>query len=374
MPEITTCPDCDKKLKVPDHLIGKKVRCPGCSVMFVARADEEEEVPASRASGRAPQSDAISERRKAPARDEDDRPRSRSRDDDDDRPRSRSRDEDRDDRDDRIRRRDDHDEDYPPPRSGDPAKGWRGTRLGITLVAVSNWLFLSCIGVALIGAGIMLLLGGSLISSVVGGGTIDESSASRGVAGAAGAAIGMIIFLALVGLLYFASYVLQLVGFGLCMQVPNRRDSSAMRILAIVTFCCAAAAFLLSFLGAAIGRGNSLGTVSSLLSLAAFICWIIFLRLVAIECRAPDLGSRLIIYMISIIVYYFVAVTMAVIALCAGGAAMLGTSSAGGASAVGIIVLIVLGLILLVGVGLLVWYGLLLQQMRDQIARHLGRV
>src|SRR5271165_7143472 len=39
MPVITSCPDCGRKLRVPDQLIGKLVRCPGCKVAFKAAAD-----------------------------------------------------------------------------------------------------------------------------------------------------------------------------------------------------------------------------------------------------------------------------------------------------------------------------------------------
>jgi len=74
MPEITSCPDCSKKLRVPDDLIGKKVRCPGCSKMFTAQvADEEvetelaeveEEEPVRRGSSR----NGITDRRGGSAR------------------------------------------------------------------------------------------------------------------------------------------------------------------------------------------------------------------------------------------------------------------------------------------------------------------
>ena len=36
MPEIVSCPDCDRKLRVPDNLLGKKVKCPSCGNMFTA--------------------------------------------------------------------------------------------------------------------------------------------------------------------------------------------------------------------------------------------------------------------------------------------------------------------------------------------------
>jgi predicted Zn finger-like uncharacterized protein len=60
------CPSCDQKLRVPDDLLGKKVKCPSCKTMFKATAgglqepaesppvEEEEEVPSRRSSGLSP--------------------------------------------------------------------------------------------------------------------------------------------------------------------------------------------------------------------------------------------------------------------------------------------------------------------------------
>jgi hypothetical protein len=36
MPEITSCPQCQRKLRIPDELMGKKVKCPGCGLNFTA--------------------------------------------------------------------------------------------------------------------------------------------------------------------------------------------------------------------------------------------------------------------------------------------------------------------------------------------------
>src|SRR5262249_14407443 len=44
-PEIISCPDCGRQLRVPDHLYGKKVRCPGCKVMFRAEVVSEPPAP-----------------------------------------------------------------------------------------------------------------------------------------------------------------------------------------------------------------------------------------------------------------------------------------------------------------------------------------
>jgi predicted Zn finger-like uncharacterized protein len=40
MPEIVNCPQCDRELRVPDELLGKKVKCPTCGEMFTAKVVE----------------------------------------------------------------------------------------------------------------------------------------------------------------------------------------------------------------------------------------------------------------------------------------------------------------------------------------------
>jgi predicted Zn finger-like uncharacterized protein len=38
MPETITCPQCSRELRVPESLLGKKVKCPGCGTTFTAPA------------------------------------------------------------------------------------------------------------------------------------------------------------------------------------------------------------------------------------------------------------------------------------------------------------------------------------------------
>jgi hypothetical protein len=53
MPTTVDCPTCSRKLRIPDELLGKKVKCPQCGNAFLARAPAapaeemgEEEAPA----------------------------------------------------------------------------------------------------------------------------------------------------------------------------------------------------------------------------------------------------------------------------------------------------------------------------------------
>lgn len=49
MPAITVvCPECDKEMRAPADVEGKKIRCKGCGAAFVARVEEDEEDEAPR--------------------------------------------------------------------------------------------------------------------------------------------------------------------------------------------------------------------------------------------------------------------------------------------------------------------------------------
>jgi predicted Zn finger-like uncharacterized protein len=45
MAEIVNCPQCDRKLRVPDELLGKKVKCPTCGNTFNAEVEELSPAP-----------------------------------------------------------------------------------------------------------------------------------------------------------------------------------------------------------------------------------------------------------------------------------------------------------------------------------------
>ena len=54
MPEVVNCPQCERKLRVPEDLLGKKVKCPTCGNTFTAevpsaapppRGEEDEHAP-----------------------------------------------------------------------------------------------------------------------------------------------------------------------------------------------------------------------------------------------------------------------------------------------------------------------------------------
>jgi predicted Zn finger-like uncharacterized protein len=75
MPTIVSCPSCSRSLRVPDELLGKKVKCPSCSNAFVAAADapppeeEEEERPVA-ARKSAPRQEVTFDEEEPPPEDE----------------------------------------------------------------------------------------------------------------------------------------------------------------------------------------------------------------------------------------------------------------------------------------------------------------
>ncbi|MBY0227774.1 MAG: DUF1559 domain-containing protein [Gemmataceae bacterium] len=162
MPIEFDCTECDRHLRVKDEMAGKRVKCPECQeVLKVPDAEAPEERPAERIRTGKP-----APKKAAPARsrDEDDRPKRKARRDEDEeeeeeRPKRRAKGRDDDDEEDeRPRRRgreedDEEDEDDRPSRRKKKAKkdgssmtlvlGIGGGVLGLALLGVGLWLFLS---------------------------------------------------------------------------------------------------------------------------------------------------------------------------------------------------------------------------------------
>jgi predicted Zn finger-like uncharacterized protein len=99
MPELSQCPSCKAKVRVPEHMLGKKVRCPKCQATFTAGG----EGPAKPAKPAAPEEPAEPEgvtiqpkassrrRRAVPVEEPEDEESARDEDEDEDRPRKRRR-------------------------------------------------------------------------------------------------------------------------------------------------------------------------------------------------------------------------------------------------------------------------------------------
>jgi predicted Zn finger-like uncharacterized protein len=81
MPETVRCADCDAALRIPDHLLGKKVKCPKCQTTFTAEVEgaveEIEQEPVRPSASRRPRvsPDPEEEDEAPPEEEEEERPR-----------------------------------------------------------------------------------------------------------------------------------------------------------------------------------------------------------------------------------------------------------------------------------------------------------
>ena len=403
MPQNISCPDCGRKLRVPDNLLGKKVKCPGCGVKFVGEAapEPEEELPPPRAAVTTRPSGARRPRRSNDDEGEEDLPKSRRRRDEEDEdgddhpaPRRRGFDEDK-----------DEDEDYGSQRSdpskGDVRQGWERVRFGVNLVITAAWISVATIGVAISGILILALFVGASLSTIVGGagaGPMNQQQAGQ-VAGqaagtAAGGMVGGCMVIALVVLLCLAIVVTRLTGLGFCMGVVPTRKTQALKGLAIAAFSLSIANLVLPMLSngfmAALGRnGGVVGFAGQgltfALSIAEIVCFFLFLRGTAVAMRKDALARNLVFYLVGIGAYAFLLIPMAIVALFLGaGAAVFGVASArtgqaaaanaanaaAGFAMLGVSCFI---LLILIGVGLFVWYMVLLYQVRSAVDGWLAR-
>ena len=213
MPQIVTCPDCGRKLRVPDNLLGKKVKCPGCGQKFVGEAEEEQEdslEPAGRSCSVTSRPGDSSVRRSD--EEEDDGPKSRrGRDEveDDDYPASR-------------RRRDRDDDVRPEPTKADVRQGWDRVRFGLNLVILAVWIGVGTAVVAVSGWLLLIMFGvmsfGSIAGSFATGGppTQQDATQAAGAAAGTGAAllVGGCVVGGLVSLLALAQLGARLTGLG----------------------------------------------------------------------------------------------------------------------------------------------------------------
>jgi hypothetical protein len=276
MPEIIACPDCGRKLRVPDDLLGRKVKCPGCGVNFTAS------VVGGGAPPPIPQSVAAA-------------------------PRSAGR---RDDRyDDRPRRRDDEDQ-YEDDRGDSvrsPRQAWKKVRFGLTFVIISIWVYLGAVGIHIIG---LLFLGGLAWDSV----------SSFNATGLAVAGTGIVVLGLFVQVANLAHLGLKVTGFGFGMAVPPKRNSAA-RGLGIASFIVGASQaglmlviviILLISTPEALAAGFSfiawtgvptlgpLFLLESLTWIAASIVFLFYLRSLCLIMRKDGLASTIVTYMISV--------------------------------------------------------------------------
>jgi predicted Zn finger-like uncharacterized protein len=389
MPEIISCPDCGRKLRVPDDLIGKKVKCPSCNVMFTAAAagnepprpsgsrraahpDDEPQRPSG--SRRAAQSEGIEDQprasRRAEPREEEVEVRVRRRDDDDD--------------------YEYYEDEERAPIS--PRQAWKKVRSGLNFIVISIYVLLGAIGVGILGfCGLWVFLMAGAASTAPSGPGGPAGFLAGGFAGAA-------ILMGFLWLLGFASTCLRITGHVFCLSVPSKRGSG-LKGLAIATLATSIAHIVLSLLdtfasivsvgmagfspfgvGSMTGLHMMLILAAGVCSLAWFVVFLLFLRGVAKAVKQSSLAGSIVSYMISVGVYIGVFILFAGIVIAVAGLGALSMASSGsaraGASAGMAIVIMVLAFecfALLAGLALFIWYIVILHQVRGAVDEYLRR-
>jgi hypothetical protein len=379
MPEIVSCPECERKLACPHEYVGRKVRCPGCSGLFKAAPAPEDDVevrPATRTAGGRDDRIGTAPAGRGPAL------RRRDEEEDEDHPRR-------------------YDEDEGP-RHDKERQGWKMARLGWLFVSIAGWTKLAYWLVMLIGVSLLLLIVGTAIFSAASSASSGDPNAVRsagvGAAGAAvGGALGMLVLMIVLGLIALVEIALRLVGLGLGMMVPAKRGTGT-KGLAIAAFAVSAFVVLLVLLRMVFGSifsgfsnmgradmlfammgagGGFLGLTSPLFQLAGYILTLLTLRSTAVRVREEAAAKQLISLMIAWGVWGFACVAAVVLFVVGFWATLFSAASSGSATGVGtsfgvfgFICIAAMGLISLLWAGLYVWYLMLVQKVRRAMVRY----
>jgi hypothetical protein len=181
------------------------------------------------------------------------------------------------------------------------------------------------------------------------------------------------------------------------MGIASSRKTRTLKVLAIVAFCIACANLvmpMISFGAGSVLARNGGGCVllggqilTALLTLAEFICFLIFLRGVAVVMKKQGLAQTLLYYMIAVPVYALTLLVVPFIMAFAFGAAMFSvvstanshnaSAAAGNAAGAGVALFVgglaCMGVEILIGLGLFIWYMVLLYQVRSAVDGWLNR-
>jgi predicted Zn finger-like uncharacterized protein len=248
MSAAVECPACKRKLKVPESLLGKSVRCPSCDHTFNAPPPDEPPpgvpAPVSTAPIRFGRTETPPEEDDEP-RKEESRRRRRDRDDDDD---------DEDDRRARRRRyrrdRDDfedeaEEDDGPPPRALEA--DWSRVRLGLSLLMASVLLWLGVFVFSFIGG---CCAGASNMNNMAAGGGAPQQP---GVLGDLPPAMIIVVGLSLLGML--AAWILKVGGSILGLGAPSAFGSRMFAVIGLALMGVEALAVVVQLILAVASNG-----------------------------------------------------------------------------------------------------------------------
>jgi hypothetical protein len=341
MPEFVSCPDCQRKLRVPDEMLGKKVKCPDCKGTFLATAGGAAAPPG-------PDDYELLSRR-ADRRDEDDG--------DDEGPRER-----------RLRK-------------SEARAGWRGVRTALQLNLYGMYTLLTALGVAFLGFLLMVLL--LLIAGKVG-------------AGGGFFSVMFILYVllgAVVVLGSLAAFVLGSVGHGFFLKTPSE-PGSGLWGLALTTMLLWFGVVLFGFLGGCggcvitgISRGilAPVGGCMGFLGWAAMLAWFfvfwVYMRKLCLAARNKDLARGPVYIMIVFPAYNVVAPLVLVLLIILAGASMYtimanATDPESATDAIGPMVVVTLLFWFMFWIGefcLLLWATFLVQRIRGAVEQQIRR-
>jgi predicted Zn finger-like uncharacterized protein len=195
MPKIVQCPNCQRRLRVPDDLLGKQVKCPACDTLLTVR--DGEDLSTSDSTPTETTQERQRSRRRRPLSGEEYEP-------------------------DEEEQYEEEEEDFEeagerPRRRASERRSWRKVRTGLTLEIVSICVLVLAVLIAMIGG--IILAGG-------------EGNAAR--AGGVPRGGGVEALAGIVGLMYLASAILAIVGYIFCMQVPPKHGAKGLAVAALV--------------------------------------------------------------------------------------------------------------------------------------------
>ena len=284
MPEVVACPKCQRKSRVPDALMGKKVKCPGCNEIFTAGANSAPVPAPPKPKKKADDGDyeVVQEKKKRSSEDEEeavsDKPRPRRAKDDEDeedekprRSRVRGRDGDEDDEDrERVssrrrnpysRDRDDdddeeEDEEDRPRRRRRNKRGlradWFRIRRGLTFVLGS--VALSIVLNLILVIGIFVVAGASFAALARGGQQAPVPGQVVGGVAALGAGIIILAILSILG--NVASMGLKVTGHIFCLPSPEAHGAKPLALTTLICYGTYVAFTLLNLLLTFIALGS----------------------------------------------------------------------------------------------------------------------
>ena len=350
MPILSRCPLCQRQVRVPENLLGRKVRCPACQQTFVASA-EGGAAPSRPAAQPPPEQYKEAPRRRA-ARREEPTYEEVPEEEDEEEPRPR-----------RLRSQaqiyEDEEEYERPRRTAGRRADWAKVRTGVTLVLVSVILAILLIPIAIV------------IMIVAGGGAAAAAQQGRPGAGVAAFGAGVLVGVLLGRLVR----LLSLIGNIICLAAPPKYGAKNLAVATLILMSVSAVCQLVSFLVA------PLGIVGGLAYAAGFFVFLFFLRALARCLRADSLEASVknLLILYGVTIGLTIVTVILVVGLGAGAAlaAARGGGNPGAAGAgLGAMALVGLGcgcIDILAGLAAFIWYIIVLVQTRTQITYYLER-